>query len=117
MIVTTDKVYQLKKNNPFYKENDALSPSDPYGTSKACVEMLCESYFKSYFKNLKIKMNNLRAGNVIGGGDYSKNRIVPDYLMSLNEKKSNIKKSNFYKTLAICFRTFIWIFSLARERI
>ena len=93
MIVTTDKVYQLKKNNPFYKENDALGASDPYGTSKACVEMLCESYFKSYFKNLKIKMNTLRAGNVIGGGDYSKNRIVPDYLMSLNEKKSLVLRN------------------------
>jgi len=96
MIITTDKVYQVKKNNPFYKENDSLGASDPYGTSKACVEMLCETYFKSFFANLKIKMSTLRAGNVIGGGDYSSNRIVPDYLKSLNQKKNLILRNSTF---------------------
>ena len=55
--------------------------------------MLCETYFKSFFENLKIKMSTLRAGNVIGGGDYSSNRIVPDYLMSINQKKNLILRN------------------------
>lgn len=87
IIVTTDKVYKTLNNNPFYNEGHSLGASDPYGTSKVCVELLSETYFKSFFQNLSISIFTVRAGNVIGGGDFSKNRIVPDYLKSRNQNK------------------------------
>jgi CDP-glucose 4,6-dehydratase len=88
VIITTDKVYKIKKNNPFYDENHPLGASDPYGTSKSCVELISESYKYSFFKGRNISISTARAGNVIGGGDYSKNRIVPDYLRALNNDTS-----------------------------
>ncbi len=88
VIITTDKVYKISKKNPYYNENHALGASDPYGTSKSCAEFITESYKYSFFKDRKINIVTARAGNVIGGGDYSKNRIVPDYLRALNNKKS-----------------------------
>lgn len=81
--VTTDKVY---KNNEWdwpYREIDELDGSDPYSNSKSCVELVTNSYFKSFFKEDSIKVINVRAGNVIGGGDFSENRIVPDCINSL----------------------------------
>ncbi len=87
IIITTDKVYKIKKNNPFYSEKNSIGASDPYGTSKSCVELLSESYKYSYFNNKKPSISTARAGNVIGGGDYSKNRIIPDYLNALNLNK------------------------------
>ena len=90
IIVTTDKVYKVNKKNPHYKENYELGASDPYGTSKSCVELITESYKYSFFSQRDISIVTVRAGNVIGGGDFSKNRIVPDYLRALNAKKSLI---------------------------
>ena len=88
VIVTTDKVYKILKSNPEYNEKDNLGASDPYATSKACVEFVTESYHKSFYINKKnLNVVTVRAGNVIGGGDYSANRIVPDYLRSYNNKK------------------------------
>ena len=90
IIVTTDKVYKILENNPNYNEKHCIGASDPYGTSKACVELLTETYSKSFLKRKKINVFTARAGNVIGGGDFSKNRIVPDYLRSLNRNKKLI---------------------------
>ena len=90
IIITTDKVYKIKKNNPYYSEKNPIGASDPYGTSKSCVELLSESYKYSYFNDKKPSISTARAGNVIGGGDYSKNRIVPDYLNAKNFKKTLI---------------------------
>lgn len=87
VIITTDKVYKIGKNSPYYNENNQLGASDPYGTSKSCVEFIAESYKYSFFKKRNISIVTARAGNVIGGGDYSKNRIVPDYLRALNGNK------------------------------
>ena len=50
IVITTDKVYKILKNNPNYNENHCLGATDPYGTSKACVELLTETYFHSFFK-------------------------------------------------------------------
>tara|TARA_Y100000816_G_scaffold290086_1_gene277960 strand:+ start:2807 stop:3871 length:1065 start_codon:yes stop_codon:yes gene_type:complete len=96
IIVTTDKVYKIKKNNPFYNEKNILGASDPYGTSKACVEFLSETYKYSFFKKRKLSISTVRAGNVIGGGDFSKNRIVPDYLNSINKNKKLILRNPSY---------------------
>lgn len=90
VIVTTDKCY---KNNEWvwgYRENDELGGYDPYSSSKACCEMLVDSYRKSFF-SLDVNQNDIcktgiataRAGNVIGGGDWSKDRIIPDCMRSL----------------------------------
>ncbi len=96
IIITTDKVYKISKNNPYYNENHSLGASDPYGTSKSCVEFIAESYKNSFFKDRNISIVTARAGNVIGGGDYSENRIVPDYIRALNGKKNLVLRNPEY---------------------
>ncbi|MFY7786350.1 MAG: CDP-glucose 4,6-dehydratase, partial [Thermoflexibacteraceae bacterium] len=76
--VTTDKVYHNNEWVWGYRENDKLGGHDPYSTSKACVELLHESYRKSFFKEKGILTATARAGNVIGGGDWSQDRLIPD---------------------------------------
>ena len=75
--VTTDKVYKnIEDANYFYNENDELNGRDPYSNSKSCSELVTSAYIKSFFENVSV--STCRAGNVIGGGDFSSNRIVPD---------------------------------------
>ena len=92
IIVTTDKVYKIKKNNKLYKELDQLGGFDPYSASKVGTEIVVESYIKSFFKNsnLKNRISTVRAGNVIGGGDFSANRLFPDIISVINNKKKLI---------------------------
>ena len=86
IIVTTDKVYSNKKNKK-YKEDDILDGIDPYSTSKVCAENISKSYSK-----LGLKVITARAGNIIGGGDWSKNRIIPDIIRAIkNNKTLNIR--------------------------
>ncbi len=76
--VTTDKVY---KNNEWvwgYRENEPLDGYDPYSNSKSCSELVTHSYKCSFFDNMDIPVSTARAGNVIGGGDFADNRIIPD---------------------------------------
>lgn len=78
VIVTTDKVY---KNNDWvygYRENDIIGDTEPYAASKACAEIVAASYYATFLKSKGIALSTVRAGNVIGGGDISKNRIIPD---------------------------------------
>ena len=86
IIITTDKVYDITKNKIF-KETDPLNGLDPYSSSKVCVEFLYNSYFKSFFSNKKQMVATVRAGNVIGGGDYSSDRLIPDIFKSIASKK------------------------------
>ncbi len=80
IIVTTDKVYKTSNNKKKFSEEDELGVTDPYGSSKVCAEIISESYNKSFFSKSKfLKIATVRAGNVIGGGDFSKNRILPDF--------------------------------------
>ena len=81
IIVTTDKVYSNKNKKNFFNEKDELGGDDIYSYSKVCVEMLVDSYKKLFFKNKK-NIITVRAGNVIGGGDWSKNRLIPDFIRS-----------------------------------
>ena len=76
--VTTDKVYQNNEWVWGYRENDPLDGYDPYSNSKSCSELVTHSYQKSFFKDGCVAISTARAGNVIGGGDFSPNRIVPD---------------------------------------
>jgi CDP-glucose 4,6-dehydratase len=92
VLVTTDKVYLNNEWNYNYREIDVLGGHDPYSASKACAEIIIQSYRNSFFSEFsQINQKGLavgRAGNVIGGGDWSKDRIVPDIIKSLiaNEK-------------------------------
>ena len=89
VIITTDKVYKIKKKNKLYSEEDELGGSDPYSASKVCKEILTNSFIQSFFKktNLNFKVSSARSGNVIGGGDYAKNRLVPDIIDAINGDK------------------------------
>lgn len=78
VIVTTDKVYKNREWAWGYRENDALGDIEPYAASKACAEIAAGSYAKTFLKKCGIALSTVRAGNVIGGGDISKNRIIPD---------------------------------------
>ena len=86
IIITTDKVYDINKNKIF-NEEDALGGSDPYSASKVCVEFLFNSYQKSFFLKNKKMIATVRAGNVIGGGDYSLDRLIPDIYKSKFKNK------------------------------
>ena len=76
--VTTDKVYENKEWPWGYRENESLDGYDPYSNSKSCSELVTHSYKKSFFTDGRCAISTARAGNVIGGGDFSVNRIVPD---------------------------------------
>lgn len=78
LIITTDKCYKNKNWIWGYRESDELGGDDPYSCSKACTELIVDSYVKSFFRNTKCKLATARAGNVIGGGDWADYRIVPD---------------------------------------
>ena len=86
-IALYDKVYEnLSRKNP-YSENDLLGGSDPYSSSKAAVELAVKAWRKSFLKD-NIKVSTARAGNVIGGGDWAKDRIVPDTIRALTKNHS-----------------------------
>lgn len=81
--ITTDKCYANQESVWPYRENDSLGGFDPYSASKACSEIVTASYRQSFYAARKIGLASARAGNVIGGGDFSKNRIIPDIARSL----------------------------------
>jgi len=85
-IITTDKCYEENQSLKFYNEKSSLGGSEPYSSSKACSEIISKSYLNQY-KVLNKKIITLRAGNVIGGGDWKKNRIIPDFI---NAKYNNL---------------------------
>jgi CDP-glucose 4,6-dehydratase len=82
IVVTSDKVYANRSNSRIFAENDRLGGSDPYSASKAAVELLVQSYVESYFAPRRIPLATARAGNVLGGGDFSSDRLVPDIFRS-----------------------------------
>lgn len=95
--VTTDKVY---KNNEWewgYRETDALDGYDPYSNSKSCSELVISSYIKSFLAERGVAVSTCRAGNVIGGGDFAKDRIIPDCVRAM-EKGEEIIVRNPYST-------------------
>ena len=95
--VTTDKVY---KNNEWewgYRENEPLDGYDPYSNSKSCSELVTHSYINSFYKDMDVAVSTARAGNVIGGGDFANNRIIPDCVRAVG-KKQDIIVRNPYST-------------------
>ena len=92
VLITTDKVYHNHEWEYPYRENDKLGGYDPYSASKACCELVIDSYKNSFFNASKFDKHQKaiavgRAGNVIGGGDWSKDRLIPDIARSLNIKQ------------------------------
>ena len=95
--VTTDKVYLNKEWVWGYRENEELNGFDPYSNSKSCSELVTYSYKNSFFYDNKVAISTARAGNVIGGGDFSKDRIIPDCVRAAI-KNENIVVRNPYST-------------------
>ncbi len=85
--VTTDKVYENKEWDRGYREDDRLCGFDPYSNSKSCSELVTKSYSDSFFADGETAISTARAGNVIGGGDFAKNRIIPDCIRASVEGK------------------------------
>lgn len=88
IFVTTDKVYSNDDQIYSFKEDDKLGGNDPYSASKAASEILINSYRKSYFLKSNISIASVRAGNVIGGGDWSKYRLIPDIVRAHRDKST-----------------------------
>lgn len=82
VMITTDKVYDNLEWPYPYRETDILGGKDPYSTSKACAEMIISCYRRSFFSHNIPSISSARAGNVIGGGDWSKDRLIPDAICS-----------------------------------
>ena len=95
--VTTDKVYLNNEWEWGYRETDALDGYDPYSNSKSCSELVTSSYKKSFFNSRDIAVSTCRAGNVIGGGDFAPDRIIPDCVRAM-EKNAEIIVRNPYST-------------------
>lgn len=86
--ITTDKVYLNKENSQSFVEDDALGGHDPYSASKACADILSQSMYQSYFsQNNGVGLATVRAGNVIGGGDFAKDRLIPDVVRAIYSGK------------------------------
>lgn len=93
--VTTDKVYLNKEWIYGYRENDRLNGYDPYSNSKSCSELVTDSYTNSFFSSLNLAVSRCRAGNVIGGGDFSENRIIPDCVKyTVNNETIQVRNPN-----------------------
>lgn len=85
--VTTDKCYENKEWVWGYRENEAMGGADPYSSSKGCSELISSAYRHSYFKSNGIALATARAGNVIGGGDWARDRLVPDILAAFEKQQ------------------------------
>lgn len=93
--VTTDKVYRNKEWTWGYRENEELDGYDPYSNSKSCSELVTHSYKSSFFADNHVSISTARAGNVIGGGDFANNRIVPDCIRAAMRKEDIIVRNPF----------------------
>lgn len=91
--VTTDKVYENKEWEWGYRENEPLDGFDPYSNSKSCSELVTHSYKNSFFSDNRVAISTARAGNVIGGGDFAKDRIISDCVKAIINKKEIIVRN------------------------
>jgi len=82
--ITTDKCYENKEWTLPYRENDRLGGHDPYSASKACAEITAAAYRDSFLTDANMNLASVRAGNVIGGGDWAADRLIPDFLRALD---------------------------------
>ena len=95
IIVTTDKCYENHESGRAYEESDPLGGHDPYSSSKAMAEIATAAYRNSYFQTGPVRIASARAGNVIGGGDWAEDRIVPDAMRALDRgEKITVRNPN-----------------------
>lgn len=100
LIITTDKVYKNLEKNIAFKEEDALGGYDPYSNSKACADLIVNSYIQSFFnprdfrKRHQTLIASARSGNVIGGGDWGKDRLIPDLIRAFFQDKKTLAIRN-----------------------
>lgn len=85
--ITTDKVYKNEEWIWPYREEDRLGGHDPYSSSKACAELVADAYRKSFFSGEELRLASVRAGNIIAGGDWSADRLVPDFFRALDARQ------------------------------
>ncbi len=88
VVITSDKCYENKEQVWGYKENDELGGSDPYSSSKGCAELAISSFRRSFFSDSPVSVVSTRAGNVIGGGDWSANRLIPDIFKTIRANET-----------------------------
>lgn len=93
--VTTDKVYDNMEWDRGYKETDPLDGFDPYSNSKSCSELVTHSYKNSFFSDGTVAVSTARAGNVIGGGDFASDRIIPDCVRAAINKKTIVVRNPY----------------------
>lgn len=86
--VTSDKCYENKEQNISYKEEDRVGGYDPYSSSKGCAELITAAYRNSFFKKNNVAVASVRAGNVIGGGDWASDRLIPDIVRTIFDSKT-----------------------------
>lgn len=91
--VTTDKVYENQEWEWGYRENEPLDGFDPYSNSKSCSELVTHSYMNSFFSDMEVAVSTARAGNVIGGGDFADDRIIPDCVRAAGGKREIIVRN------------------------
>ena len=93
--VTTDKVYRNNEWCWSYREDEYLDGFDPYSNSKSCSELVTSSYKKSFFADNSVAISTARAGNVIGGGDFASDRIIPDCIRAVMENKQIVVRNPY----------------------
>lgn len=95
VIVTSDKCYENREWVWGYREDEHMGGHDPYSSSKGCAELVTSAYRRSYFSNKtkEVSVASARAGNVIGGGDWAKDRLVPDFMRAFIEKRPVIVRN------------------------
>ena len=95
VVITTDKCYENQEKDYEYVETDHLGGYDPYSSSKACAEHVSSAYFRSFFKEKKVGLATARAGNVIGGGDWASDRLIPDAIKAWSKNKKLIIRNPY----------------------
>jgi len=114
IIMTSDKCYENKEFGRPFKESDPLGGSDPYSASKAAAELVTSAYRDSFFRNNKVGIASVRSGNVIGGGDWSVDRLIPDCFRSLiKNEKIILRNPNAIRPWQFVLEPIFGIFSLA----
>ena len=92
IVVTSDKCYRNTGEKKKFKEEDALGGIDPYSASKSCAEIITNSYARTILNEKDLYISSVRAGNIIGGGDWSKYRLIPDIIKSIMNNDKLINK-------------------------
>ena len=109
--VTTDKCYENREWVWGYRENEAMGGSDPYSSSKGCSELVTSAYRQSFLAASEIALASARAGNVIGGGDWASDRLIPDFLRALDAGATlKIRSPPVYASVAACAGTVVRLF-------